>query len=166
MVQLSLPKAPSLNERVTLTFTVSSTVDANNTTAEIKFTTARGGIFPAPFPAEAVLIDGPLTWKGDLKAGKPVSLDAEIVFNETGTWAIEASARHVVDNKNSWGDIDVIYLTVGVDRGEFGWPRTPPVVPIQPSPGSVPGVPSSQEEPPIEDLPPPPSVSQNGTIIK
>ena len=165
-VHLSISKAPALNEKATLTYTISSSSNAANTTAEIKFTTARVGIFPAPFPIGAVLVSGNLTWEGDLKAGEPISLSAEVVFKETGKWAIELNAHHVENENSSWGDIDIIYLTVGVDRGEFGWPPTGPVKIQKTRPGEVPGVPSSQEEPPIENLPPPPSVSQNGTIIK
>jgi hypothetical protein len=32
-----------------------------------------------------------------------------------------AVAKRVIDEENSWGDIDVIYLTVGVDHGVLGW---------------------------------------------
>lgn len=116
-------------------------------------------------PEGASLVSGNLTWQGDLKVGKTVSLFAEIVFRKVGHWAIEENAYRVVDEKNSWGDLDVIYLTVGIDQGKFGWPLGNPAPIQQTRPGDSPGVPSTQEEPPVESLPPAPAVSQNGTII-
>jgi len=50
---------------------------------------------------------------------------------ETGNWAIEAVARHVIDEENSWGDIDVIHLNVGVDYAVLGWPSVGPVSEIE-----------------------------------
>ena len=86
------------------------------------------------------------------------------MFREAGKGAIEGTARCVIDQKNSWGDIDVIYLTFGDARGTFGWPPPGPVKITQTKEGDVPGVQSSQEEPPVEELPPPPAVSKDGTV--
>jgi hypothetical protein len=114
-VELSISEAPPLNTPALLTCTVSTTSDALDTTAQITL------------PDGATLVSGTLDWQGDLRVGEPVSFSAEIVFVETGNWRIEASARHVVDENNSWGDLEAIFLTIGVDHSEFGWPPTGPV---------------------------------------
>ena len=118
-VNLSISKAPALNQTVELTCTVSSIFDVPNTTAQIIL------------PDGARLVSGDLTWRGDLGADKPIFFSAKIVFKEAGNWAIEAVARHVIDEENSWGDIDVIYLNVGVDYGVLGWPSVGPLSEIE-----------------------------------
>jgi len=142
-VDLSIPHAPVLNEAVELTCTISSDINILNTTAQIMLRRAGTPISVG---------DNVTTWQGDLKADEPASFSTEILFNKAGKWAIEASAWHVIDEKNSYGGMDVIYLTVGVDSGAFGWPPTGPVKVEQEGKGDVEGVESSPEEPPIEDL--------------
>ena len=112
-VQLSISKPPALNEAAELTYTVISTVDAPNSAAEITL------------PDGATLVSGDLTWQGELKADKPISITAEIVFEETGNWAIRAAAKSVIDENNSWSDVDYIYLNVGDTHGTMG-PVYPP----------------------------------------
>lgn len=116
-VELSISKLPVLNEPVDLTCNVTSRSDAPNSTAQIKL--SKG----------ASLISGNLQWQGDLQANIPISFSAQIVFNETGHQTIEATAIHVIDDKNSWGDLDAIYLDIGTESSTFGWPVSPvPVV--------------------------------------
>ena len=153
-VHLSISEAPVVNATARLTLIVSTTRDALNTEAHVKL------------PAGATPVSGNLTWRGDLKAGQPISLSAEIMFSEAGKWAIEATARSVVDASASWGDIDVVYLTIGTESSSLGWPPTGPVKIEQVTKGEVEGVPSSQEEPPEDTLPRPPAVSENGSLIQ
>lgn len=116
-VELSISKLPILNEPVGLTCNVSSRYDAPSSTAQIKL------------PKGASLISGIVGWQGDLKANIPISFSAQIVFKETGHQTIEAIARHVIDDKNSWGDLDAIYLDIGAENSTFGWTASPvPVV--------------------------------------
>jgi hypothetical protein len=104
-VSLSIPTVPRLNEDAEVIYTISSVLDAPNTNAWLTL------------PEGAELVSGDLTWQGDLEAGKPISLPATIVFKETGDYAIEAVARHIITAADSWGDLDVIYLNVAADRG-------------------------------------------------
>jgi hypothetical protein len=115
-VNLSISKLPVLNERVEVTCTVVSRSDAPNSTAQIKL--SKG----------AILIDGYLEWQGDLKANVPVSFSAQIAFEETGHHKIEATASYIIDDKNGWGDLDAIYLDIGTESSNFGWPVTPVLV--------------------------------------
>ena len=118
-VSLSMPAIPTLNENTEVTCTVSSVSDAPNTTARIIL------------PDEVRLVSGDLTWQGDLKADESLSFSATVRFEESGNYAIEAVARRVIDEENSWGDIDVLYLNVGVDYGVLGWPSVGPLSEIE-----------------------------------
>ncbi len=92
------PPNLKLNEIIEITCTVTSIANAPNTTAEIIL------------PKGVDLISGDITWKGDLKANIPISFSAEIKLTETKNLTIEAVARHIIDEENSWGDMDVIYF--------------------------------------------------------
>lgn len=114
-VELSISELPILDKPVGLTCTVSSLYDAPNTTAEISL------------PNGVTLVGGKLEWQGDLKANKPKSFSTQIAFTDIGEWAIQCGASHMTNGGNSWGDLEVIYLTVGSDNNDskFGWtPRT------------------------------------------
>lgn len=116
-VELSISKLPILNEQVEITCKVTSRCDAPDSTAQIKF--SKG----------ALLIDGLQEWQGDLMANIPVSFSSQVVFKEAGHQIIEASATHMIDDKNGWGDLDAIYLDIGFESSTFGWPVTPvPVI--------------------------------------
>jgi hypothetical protein len=116
-VNLSISKLPVLDEPVEITCNVSSIDDMPNSTAQIQLSQG------------ASLISGILEWQGDLEANVPISFSAQIVFTKTGHQTIEATARHVIDDNNSWGDIDIIYLDIGSESSTFGWPASPvPVV--------------------------------------
>ncbi|MCJ7646851.1 hypothetical protein MUO65_08165 [bacterium] len=110
-VTLKISKAPRLNQIVDLTCTIVSAMDAPNSKAEIEL------------PEEAVKVSGNLKWKGDLKKKHPVTLNTKIKFIKEGKWVIKASAKHIIDEENWWGDIDYLYLTVKKDSGETGWPE-------------------------------------------
>jgi hypothetical protein len=144
-VELYMPSAPRLNEAIEVTCTVSAVIDMPDSSARIEL------------PDGVSLISGNLTWEGDLKANHPVSFSAEISFNKAGKLAISASARHMISEKSGWGDADFVYLNIGADKSEFGWPPTGPVKIIQTEPGDVEPSKSSPAEPPVESLPEPPS---------
>lgn len=124
-VELSISKLPILNEPVDLTCNVTSGRDAPNSTAQIKLSEGTS------------LINGNLEWQGDLIANIPVSLSAQIVFEETGHHTIEATAIHVINDNNSWGDIDAIFLDIGTESSTFGWPVSPVPVVMVPDKYSV-----------------------------
>jgi len=114
-VELILSKAPRLEEPAELTFTISSVLDAPGTTAEIVL------------PEGSALVDGKLTWSGDLAANQPVQLQAKMKFVEEGNWTIEAKARRELDSGDVWADAAYIYLHITESAGKVGFS-------IQPSP--------------------------------
>jgi hypothetical protein len=113
-VELILSKAPRLEEPADLSFTISSVLDAPGTTAEILL------------PEGAALVDGNLTWSGDLPANQPVQLQATMKFVEEGNWMIEAKARHELESGDVWADAAYIYLHITENKGQVGFATQPP----------------------------------------
>ena len=112
-VSLSIiPTTPNLNEITEITATVSSILDAPNTKVEIIL------------PNGVNLVSGNLVWEGDLEADVPVSFSANIIFTKAENIRIETVAMHAIDEENSWGDMDVIYLYYSesqeVETGQVG----------------------------------------------
>ena len=108
-VKLEMSKAPRLNEPVMITCTVISVFSAPNSVAQIEL------------PSGATLIDGNLSWQGDLEPGSPVHLSGTIKFIEEGQWIIKAFAKHIIDDNNCWGDGKFIYVTVTKYSGKYGF---------------------------------------------
>ena len=103
-ISLSMPTTPLLNEVTKITATVNSILDAPDTTARIIL------------PEGVTLVSGDLIWEGDLKAGIPTSFSANIKFTKVENVRIEAVANHIIDDENSWGDIDVIYVNYSTSQ--------------------------------------------------
>lgn len=154
-VELYMPSAPRLNEAIEVTCNVSALIDMPDSSARIEL------------PDGVSLISGNLTWGGDLKANHPVSFSAEISFNKADKYAIRATANHMINKTSGWGDMDSIYLTIGTDKSEFGWPPTGPLPFRQTEKGDVePGKPYMKEPPPVDSLPEPPSITIDGVLVE
>jgi hypothetical protein len=82
-LELTMSKAPSLNETAMTTCTVKSVFPAPNSVAQVDL------------PSGAILIDGNLSWQGDLEPGSPVQLSGTIKFIEEGQWTIKAFAKDI-----------------------------------------------------------------------
>jgi hypothetical protein len=54
-----------------------------------------------------------------------MSFSIQLAFEETGHQTIEATAVYIVDNANSWGDLDAIFFDIGSETSTFGWPVNP-----------------------------------------
>ena len=106
-VELKISKYPVLNESADLSCKIMSIEDAPNTTATITL------------PDGVNLLRGNTSGVWDLKTYVPIYLNASVKFAKTGDFKIEARAYHVVDKKNSWGDLKTIYLTIGETRSEL-----------------------------------------------
>jgi hypothetical protein len=108
-VELAMSKAPRLNEPAMITCIVKSVFPAPNSVAQVEL------------PSGATLIDGNLSWQGDLEPGSPVQLSGTIKFIEEGKWTIKAFAKYIIDDNSCWGDGEYIYVTVTKDTGKFGF---------------------------------------------
>ena len=115
-INLTISKLPLLNEPVDLTCNIASIIDAPNSAAKIRLSKGSD------------LIRGDLQWQGDLTANTPVSFSFQIVFQETGHHTIEATVSCKYDERSSYGDLDAIYLDIGIENSTFGWPVTPVLV--------------------------------------
>jgi predicted PolB exonuclease-like 3'-5' exonuclease len=49
----------------------------------------------------------------DLKANEPAYLNATIRFSQPGSYQVQATARKVVSQDAVWGDLKVLFITVG-----------------------------------------------------
>ncbi|HKO96195.1 MAG TPA: hypothetical protein VJU86_04345 [Pyrinomonadaceae bacterium] len=113
-LKLELSKAPKLNEKVTIRCIVQSHVDAPGTVAEIGL------------PQSAKKISGNVSWIGKLEKGVPLTFTAVIKFVAEGNWVISARAIRKIDENNSWGDMDSIYINVTKKAGKFGFASSSP----------------------------------------
>ena len=100
-VKLTQSKIPLVNEETTLRVEVSSIFDAPGTNIKIIL------------PPEVELISGLLETNIDLQANMPESFETIIKFSQPGNFKITALAHKEIDQDNSWGDMSVLYLTIG-----------------------------------------------------
>ena len=136
-IQLSLTKAPALNEITDLSCTLMPSYHAVGT--EVKITSLRrlepeeGDVYP-PF------VEGARFTKNfELEADKIVSFSTKVRFKELGKWEIRVEALgYIADwDKQTWGE-NSIYFTVFRHRGEMGWTFKPTVPLPQPPPITTP----------------------------
>jgi hypothetical protein len=100
-LKLTLSKIPVVNEEATLHIDVNCVFDAPETNVKIVL------------PSDVVMINGTIEKNLDLKANTTESLETTIKFSRQGDYKITAVAHKVIDQGNSWGDMDVIYLSIG-----------------------------------------------------
>ncbi len=100
-LQLTLSKIPVTNEQTTLHVDVNCIFDAPDTNVSIIL------------PSNVEVIQGMTEEKLDLKANTTESLEVTIKFTQPGDYKITAAARKVIDQENSWGDMGVLYLSIG-----------------------------------------------------
>ena len=91
-----------LNKVSDITINVSSISDAPDTKVDL--------ILP-----EGVLLESEKsTWQLNLTANNPVILYAKIKITKNGTLEIRTVAKKIIDENNTWGDIDAIYAVQSV----------------------------------------------------
>ena len=100
-IKLTQSKIPLVNEETILHVEVNSIFNAPDTNVKLML------------PPSVELIHGSLERSVNLQANIPESFDTIIKFTEPGNFKITALARKTIDPENSWGDMDVLYLTVG-----------------------------------------------------
>jgi hypothetical protein len=100
-LKLTLSKIPVVNEETTLRVEVNCIFDAPDTNVSIIM------------PSDSVMTRGVAEKRLDLKANTPQSYEATIKFLQHGNYTITARAKKVIDRENSWGDMDVLYLSIG-----------------------------------------------------
>ncbi len=72
-------------------------------------------------PSNVQLVSGNLHWYGTLRPSSPTTLSATVSFQGSGNVKVTCKAYHQVDSKNSWGDLDSAYLSIGASRSEAGF---------------------------------------------
>ncbi len=106
---MTLSKAPRLNEPALLTLVVTAAADAPNTTATITL------------PPQAVVMEGELSWTGDLTPQEPITLSVTIQFVEEGNMMLEGKALSPQPTGDVWGDASYLYLYITETAGYEGY---------------------------------------------
>ncbi|MDI6916316.1 MAG: Ig-like domain-containing protein [Thermoplasmatales archaeon] len=99
-INLSISNAPHINQTANIICTLFSHTVIPNTNAQI--------LLPEGF----ALVDGNLSWQGNLTPEDKVELNATIKSVENGNWAIEAYMQYDTPNGSIIGGRDYLYLTV------------------------------------------------------
>jgi uncharacterized protein YcfL len=100
-LKLTLSKIPVVNEETILQVNVKCIFDAPGTNVSLNL------------PSNVVVINGTSKKIIDLKANTSESLETTIKFTQQGDYKITAVAHKTIDQENSWGDLDVLYLSIG-----------------------------------------------------
>jgi hypothetical protein len=118
-VELDIPKPPRLNEPVQLTWSLNSIRDIDGVISEVNFFWMQGTDY-IKVPAEDMLLEGDLSWKGSLKKGNTLNFAATVNFKQEGDWAISAIADSYAEpepiNASSR-----LYLHIDKDKSRWGW---------------------------------------------
>jgi len=109
-VSISIDKIPKVNESTILQFDIVSIYYAEDTKVQIDL------------PSDAVVINGDITWKGNLLANQAHKMSLEILFETEGKKKITCTATKIFDESNSWGDLKSLFLTVGSQFSQLGYP--------------------------------------------
>jgi len=146
---LSMDHVPILGEPVIVTCEVASVLDAPHTTAQIEL------------PDNTQVIEGTISWEGDIIVGEAIRFSATILFDTTGDKSIFCRSIRVVDEENSWGDLSALYISIGVMKSLKSY------APILPEKQDQLGEPDFTREGQItnETASFPPIVFENETII-
>ena len=113
-LDISFSDAPALNQTAEVTCTITSVIDAFNTTAEIVL------------PEGLAMVGGDLSWKGDLygthvskvnaSENTTIQFKAVVKAVKTGDWIVEVSAKSM--SEHGWtgiGGRELVYVSIHVD---------------------------------------------------
>ena len=106
-LKLTQSKIPLVNEENILRVEVNSIFNAPGTIVKITL------------PPDVELVRGSLEKNIDLQANAPESFETIIKFFKPGNFKITAVAHKIIDQENSWGDMDVLYLTIGEESSQI-----------------------------------------------
>jgi hypothetical protein len=133
-VELDIPKPPRLGEPVSLTWSLDSIRDIDGVISEVKFYRMEGTDYVI-VPAEDMLLEGDLSWKGSLKKGNILNFSATVKFTQEGDWRIVAIADSYAEPEPI-NAASGLYLHTEKDKSRWGWTEShekpyegPPLLP-------------------------------------
>jgi len=122
-VKINLSNAPPLGIEAQLVCSVKSKFDAPNMEVTIEL------------PQGFALVDGEVSWFGDITANNAIEIKSVIKSVQEGAWTIQAHAR---SNECSWyGDMDEIHVFVFTDSAVIGESPYPPLCERVDNPSTV-----------------------------
>jgi hypothetical protein len=123
VLELDISKVPRAGEEVTLTCRIDSIINCSDYSAQIYFIRRLEDNSRLEIPGGNLLVDGDLSWEGDLKKGEPVEFSATIKFPEDGDWLVRVLGDHPTEAALSF--TDAIKMNINGEMGSFGWARYP-----------------------------------------
>jgi|GEM_PF-2292486 hypothetical protein len=118
-VELDIPKPPRLGEPAQLTWSLNSIRDIDGVISEVQFYRMEGTNW-VRVPAEDMLLEGDLSWKGSLKKGNIVDFSATVKFPREGDWGISAIADSYAEQEPINASSG-LFLHVEKDKSRWGW---------------------------------------------
>ncbi len=103
---LSMSGVPSLDQVVELTFSSKFSVDFKNATMEISL------------PEGFALVNGNLTFNGDVSKGEEVQIKSLVKATETGVWKIQAGVQGYYIGGGDFTNRDSLYINVSGNSGQ------------------------------------------------
>jgi len=117
-LDISFSDAPALNQTTEVTCTITSVIDAFNTTAKVVL------------PEGLTMVGGDLSWKGDMygthvskvnaSGGTTIQFKAVVKAVKTGDWIVEASAKSM--SEDGWtgiGGRESVYVSIYEDSASM-----------------------------------------------
>jgi hypothetical protein len=111
--KLTVSQTPALNQPVTLTCSVESLYTAPGTSVTFEL------------PQGVQVLQGTTTWRGNLKAGKEVTVSLQIAFRQAGNSALFCQVLNKVDEKETWGARAALYFKIGQTSSQQGFDILP-----------------------------------------
>jgi hypothetical protein len=120
---ISMP--PKVGEEAVITCRIKSLNDVPDFSAQFKFFKRRTDVDGAlPVLSEKLLVQGDLSWKGDLKANQTTEFSATIKFPETGEWQVYASGNFLARESIKMGGFaESILINISDDISSYGWEK-------------------------------------------
>lgn len=97
-INMSIPLSLSSDNVADVNIVVKSAKDAPNTKVDLNL------------PEGVSLVSDKSTWDVNLKENVPVNLSAKIKIETEDELEISVVAKKIIDENNSWGDMDTVYI--------------------------------------------------------
>jgi hypothetical protein len=131
ILEADISKPPKVGEEAVITCRIRSLNDVPDFSAQFKFFKRRIDVDGAfSVPPDKLLVQGNLSWKGDLKANQSTVFSATIKFPETGEWEVYASGNSSERKANQMsGFAESIHMNITNDVSSYGWEKREPKSP-------------------------------------
>jgi hypothetical protein len=122
ILEADISKPPRVGEEAIITCRIRSLHDVPSFSAKVDAFKRKLDVGMNQVPPDKLLVQGDLSWKGDLKANQPTEFSATIKFPETGEWEVYASGNSSErEAKQMSGFAESIHMNITNDISSYGW---------------------------------------------